>query len=115
MNKLYTSMLLVGLGNLFSWWVLNGQFLYKNKIWHNPWIMSLIATPVGVAFWWATKLSYEHFGYTWNIRLIGFGVGTLVFGVMSYIMLNEIPTLKTFICLLLALAIILIQVSNVIK
>ena len=62
----------------------------------------------------ASKLSYEHFGFTWNIRMIGFGLGTLVFGLMSYLFLKEIPTLKTAICLLLALSIILIQVTNVI-
>jgi len=33
---------------------------------------------------------------------------------MSYLLLKEIPTLKTFICILLAIAIILIQVTNVI-
>ena len=33
--------------------------------------------------------------------MIGFGVGTIVFGIMSWLMLDEIPTLKTFICILL--------------
>ena len=74
----------------------------------------LIIIPIGWLFFHSTKLSYEHFGFTWNIRMIGFGVGTLVFGVMSYLFLREIPTLKTAICLLLALSIILIQVTNVI-
>jgi multidrug transporter EmrE-like cation transporter len=46
--------------------------------------------------------------------MIGFGVGTIIFGIMSYLLLKEIPTLKTFICILLAIAIILIQVTNVI-
>ena len=46
--------------------------------------------------------------------MIGFGIGTIVFGLMSYYFLKEIPTLKTIICLLLALAIILIQFTNVV-
>jgi len=33
---------------------------------------------------------------------------------MSYGILKEVPTMKTFICILLAVAIILIQVTNVI-
>jgi len=33
---------------------------------------------------------------------------------MSYLTLKEVPTLKTFICILLAIAIILIQVTNVV-
>ena len=57
---------------------------------------------------------YEYYGFTWNIRLIGFGLGTLVFGVMSWSLLDEIPTLKTIICLMLAASIVLIQVTNVI-
>ena len=78
-------------------------------------LMSIVGIPVGYMFWWATKFSYEHFGFTWNIRMIGFGIGTIVFGLCSYLFLKEIPTLKTVICLLLALSIILIQVTNVIK
>jgi len=33
---------------------------------------------------------------------------------MSYAILKEIPTMKTFICILLAVAIILIQITNVV-
>ena len=46
--------------------------------------------------------------------MIGFGVGTLMFGILSWLLLDEIPTLKTFICILLAVAIILIQITNVV-
>ena len=35
-------------------------------------------------------------------------------GIMTYLFLREVPTMKTIISLLLALAIILIQVTNVI-
>ena len=48
------------------------------------------------------------------MRLIGFGLGTIVFGILSYLMLEELPTIKTFICILLAIAIILIQITNVV-
>ena len=46
------------------------------------------------------------------MRLGGFGISTIVFGVMAWMLIGEIPTIKTIISLLLALAIILIQVSN---
>ena len=42
-------------------------------------------------------------------------VGTLMFGILSWLLLEEIPTLKTIISLLLAISIILIQLTNVIK
>ena len=77
--------------------------------------MSIVGIPVGYMFFWATKFSYEHFGFVWNMRMIGFGVGTIVFGIMSWVMLDEIPTLKTFICILLAIASILIQVTNLVE
>ena len=66
-------------------------------------------------FWYATKFSYEHFGQFWNIRLMGFGAGTIVFGIITWALMNEAPTLKTIICIMLALCIVLIQVTNVIK
>ena len=65
-------------------------------------------------FWWSTKWSYEHFGAFWNMRLAGFGIGTIVFGIMAWSFIGEVPTIKTVVCLLLAVAIILIQVTNVI-
>ena len=46
------------------------------------------------------------------MRLAGFGMGTIIFGLLAWLLIGEIPTLKTIICILLALAIILIQVTN---
>ena len=46
------------------------------------------------------------------MRLAGFGIGTMVFGIMAWIFIGEIPTIKTMISILLAVAIILIQVTN---
>tara|TARA_Y100001937_G_scaffold73739_1_gene100313 strand:- start:79 stop:432 length:354 start_codon:yes stop_codon:yes gene_type:complete len=116
MNKLVISILLLLISNLAAWWQLQGQILFKgSKFWDNPYWMSIVGIPIGFLFWWATKLSYEHFGYTWNIRMMGFGVGTIVFGICSFFFLKEIPTLKTAICILLAIAIILIQVTNVVS
>ena len=115
MEKLYLSMVLLFFSNIAAWWQLNAQFIWKdNRFWNNPYLMAIFGLPIGFAFWHATRLSYEHFGFTWNIRMIGFGIGTLVFGICSYLFLREIPTMKTIICLLLALSIILIQVTNVI-
>ena len=86
-------------------------------VWNKPWLQSiwwmyftsLIIAPM---FFWSTKWSYEHFGAFWNMRLAGFGISTIIFGIMAWMLIGEIPTLKTIISLLLALAIILIQVSN---
>jgi len=102
--------------NIFVWIQMNGQFIKGAPAWLSSKILILgMGAPLGLGFWYATRWSYEHFGYTWNIRMMGFGVGTIVFGICSFFFLKEIPTLKTAICILLALAIILIQVTNVIE
>ena len=46
---------------------------------------------------------------------MGFGAGTIVFGIMTWSLMNEAPTLKTIICLMLAAAIVLIQITNVVE
>ena len=117
MTKLIMAMVILVISNVMAWWQLNAQFtesLRGHWFWSSANWMALFGIPIGWLFFHSTRLSYEHFGFTWNIRLIGFGIGTVIFGIMSYLFLREIPTLKTIICLLLALSIILIQVTNVI-
>ena len=115
MNKLFLAIIILIFGNILAWDQLNAQFRWtESAFWNNPYLMSIFGVPVGYAFFIATKLCFEHFGFTWNMRMIGFGVGTIIFGIMSYGILKEVPTLKTFICILLAVAIILIQVTNVV-
>ena len=116
MNKLFLAIIILIFGNILAWYQLNAQFKWtESAFWNNPYMMAIFGIPVGYAFFIATKLCYEYFGFTWNMRMIGFGVGTIVFGIMSWAILDEIPTLKTFICILLAIAIILIQVTNLVE
>ena len=114
MNKLEWALLFQVIASLFAFFQLQGHYVWTNlnflkSMW---WVYatSLIIAPL---FWYSTKWSYEHFGQYWNIRLMGFGMGTVVFGFMTWLLSNEIPTIKTFICILLAIAIILIQITNV--
>ena len=116
MSKIFIAIIILVVCNVLAWFQLNAHFKWtESPFWNNAYYMSIFGIPVGYAFFIATKLCYEHFGFTWNMRMIGFGVGTLVFGIMSWIMLEEIPTLKTFICIILAIAIILIQVTNLVE
>ena len=108
------------------WWAITAQVvasiiaffqLQGWVVWDKPWLKSMwwmYATSLIIAplFFYSTKWSYEHFGAFWNMRLAGFGIGTIVFGFMAWGLIGEMPTLKTIVCLLLALAIILIQVTN---
>jgi multidrug transporter EmrE-like cation transporter len=49
-------------------------------------------------------------GQIWPSRLIGFGIGVVVFTAMSYWLFKEPMTPKTFTCLCLGVVIILIQI-----
>ena len=93
---------------LQSWVVWPNKPFLKSMWW--IYAMSIIIAPL---FFYSTKWSYDHFGAFWKMRLAGFGIGTIVFGTMAWLFIGEIPTLKTFISILLAMAIILIQVTNV--
>ena len=113
MTKLMWAISAQIVGSIIAFFQLQG-WVVGNKPWVQSmwWIYgtSLIIAPL---FFWSTKWSYEHFGAFWNMRLAGFGVGTIVFGIMAWFFIGEIPTLKTIISLLLAAAIILIQVTNI--
>ena len=112
MSKLWWAIIAQLVGSIVAFFQLQGWV-----VWNKPWLQSiwwmyftsLIIAPM---FFWSTKWSYEHFGAFWNMRLAGFGISTIVFGIMAWAMIGEIPTIKTIISLLLALAIILIQVTN---
>ena len=113
MSKLMMSIIFQILGGMIAFFQLQAWVVWPDK----PFLKSLAwlyLTSLAIAplFFWSTKWSYEHFGAFWNMRLAGFGIGTIVFGLMAWMMVGEIPTIKTLICLLLGLAIILIQVSN---
>ena len=112
MTKLGWSIVAQIIGSIVAFFQLQGWV-----VWDKPWLKSMwwmYATSLIIAplFFYSTKWSYEHFGAFWNMRLAGFGIGTIVFGFMAWGLIGEMPTLKTIVCLLLALAIILIQVTN---
>ena len=112
MNKLWLSIIAQIFGSIIAFLQLQGWV-----VWNKPWLQSIwwmYATSLIIAplFFWSTKWSYEHFGAFWNMRLAGFGISTIVFGIMAWWLIGEIPTIKTIISLLLASAIILIQISN---
>jgi multidrug transporter EmrE-like cation transporter len=75
------------------------------------WALMLLGLPIS----WAFMKSVQNFivafnGETWPSRLAGFGIGVVVFSILSWLMFNEGLSLKTIVCLILALGIILVQV-----
>ena len=112
MSKLWWAVLAQLLGSVIAFFQLQGWVVWDKKWLQSIWWMYITSLVIAPMFFYSTKWSYEHFGAFWNMRLGGFGISTIVFGVMAWWLIGEIPTIKTVISLLLALAIILIQISN---
>ena len=102
MNKLHLAILANFIASILAFFQLQGHYVWKQPCLKSIWFI----------YWYSTKWSYEHFGAFWNMRLAGFGIGTLTFGLLTWFLIGEVPTLKTAITLLLAVSIILIQITN---
>lgn len=75
------------------------------------WALMLLGLPIS----WAFMKSVHNFilafdGQSWPSRLLGFGIGVIVFTILAWFLFKEGVTLKTLICLFLALGIILVQI-----
>ena len=89
---------------------LQGQMKYS-ILKNNTWFVVLLGLPISYLF----MISVKHFvaaydGQIWPSRLIGFGIGVVVFSLMSHWLFKEPFTLKTLICLGLGSLIDLIQI-----
>lgn len=76
-----------------------------------PFLLALGGIPISFLFMLSvTNFVQAYGGEIWPSRLIGFGIGVIVFTIMSYIMFNEPLTPKTLICLGLSISIIFVQI-----
>lgn len=109
MNKLNLTLLFSILGNIMAWFHMNAQFKWEwaKSIW---WII-LAGIPVSLLFYYGTRFSYEHFNEYWAVRPIGFGIATLTFGLLTALMLGELPNQRIIISLILACVILYINLS----
>ena len=89
---------------------LQGQLKYQ---WMKDytWVVVLMGIPISFMFMQSVKHFVLGFGgEIWPSRLIGFGIGVIVFTIMSELLFKEPFTTKTGICLFLGLLIILVQI-----
>ena len=103
MSKLWLAIIAQLIGSIIAFYQLQGWIIYEHKFLKSVWWVYFTSLFIAPLFFWSTRWSYEYFGAFWNMRLAGFGIGTIVFGVMAWMFIGEIPTLKTFICLYLGL------------
>ncbi len=107
--RLLIGMILGALAQMLTFLQLQGQYKYEwvksNFIW-----MSLLGIPISLLFMYSVRhLVAAYDGALWPSRLIGYGIGVIVFIAMSKLWFDEPVSLKTSICLILSIAIILIQ------
>jgi hypothetical protein len=111
MGKLLAGVGLFLFGQILIWYQTNGQFKWE---WcaKNPFGMALIfSIPISFAFIIATKYVVGYFdGQLWPGRFIGFATGIMSFAVLTSFYMNEGINAKTAISLVLATALVAIQI-----
>lgn len=97
------------LAQILTFIQLQGQFKFE---WakDNPIYMALLGFPLSLLYLASVKYMVAHFeGQLWPSRLLGFAIGAVVFTIMSWAWFREPLSIKTLICLGLALAIMGVQ------
>jgi len=99
------------LGQLITYWQLNGQFIWtwakKNPMW-----LSSLGIPISLIFIWATKYSVSGFdGAMWPQRFVGFATGMIVYAWGTSYYFDQHIDMKTAISLALCLILIIIQIA----
>ena len=107
--RIFYALLLATIAQIISFVQLQGQLVWKFPK-ENPYVMMLLGLPISLIFIKTTKIFNQHFDANWPGRLIGFGLGIIIFTIMSWLVFKEVPTSKTIDCLVLAFTIVLLQV-----
>jgi multidrug transporter EmrE-like cation transporter len=110
MNNLFFGVLYGLFGQIGSFLQLQGNVKYG---WYekHPYILLLVSIPISWLYIQSVKSLVLYFGgEIWQSRFIGFGIGIIVFSIMSSLLFKEPFTIKTLISILLAIIIILIQI-----
>jgi len=108
--KLFLGFLLFMLGQGLIWIQTNGQFIWPWFKKHPVLISIFTGSIISYIVIYATKLVVEHFdGLLWPGRFIGFASGMIVFALMTWFFLGEGVNFKTAISLVLAIALICVQ------
>ena len=111
MMKLVIAAVLFTVGQVLIWYQTNGQFKWKWFADHPFIIACIFAVPISYSFIIATKYVVSYFdGLLWPGRFIGFATGMIAFTILTSLYMNEGINAKTAISLVLATALVLIQI-----
>jgi Kef-type K+ transport system membrane component KefB len=111
MSKLFLGVLFFGIGQIIIWYQTNGQFKWKWFAEHPFLVACIFSVPISYAFIIASKLIVAYFdGTLWPGRFIGFATGMMSFAILTSIYMNEGINAKTAVSLILATALVAIQI-----
>lgn len=110
MQRILYGVLFGVIAQVITFLQLQGQMKY-DVLKNNTWFLILMGMPISFLFLMSVKNFILAFnGEIWPSRIIGFGIGVIIFTIMSEILFKEVMTLKTMTCLFLSMLIILIQI-----
>lgn len=108
-KSILTGILIFFVGQVLIWYQSNSQF-FNEWAKQNPLVLSLLGIPISYSFIIASRYVVEGFnGMLWPGRLIGFSSGMIIMSVLTYIHMGQGITLKTGVTLMLAFAIVGVQ------
>jgi len=109
MSKLAIAITMYLSGQVLIWFQTNGQFKWKWFADH-PHILAATGFLISYLFILGTKYAVEHFdGLLWPGRFLAFGLGIISYAILTSWLMGEGINLKTMTSLLLATAIICVQ------
>lgn len=75
-----------------------------------PWIVVLASIPLGWLYIQSVNSFIDGFGgQIWPSRLLGFGIGVIIFTILSIMLFKEPLNIKNSICLFLGFTIVFVQ------
>jgi len=108
-NKIFLGIIFGMLGQIGTFL----QLQVSHKLgWYRdyPWVVILASVPLGYLYIKSVNFFIDGFnGQIWPSRLIGFGVGVIVFTIMSIVLFKEPLNVKNGICLFLGFTIVFVQ------
>ena len=97
------------MGQILTFLQLQGNIKYG---WFKNYPIIVLIASIPISFCFLKSVQYlvaAYNGELWPSRLIGFGIGAIIFTIMSWTLFKEPFGLKTAVCMLLATSILLIQ------
>ena len=110
MNKLLLGFVYGFIAQVLTFLQLQGNIKWN---WYERYPIVILGMAIPISWLYIKSVEafvYQFNGDIWPSRLIGFGIGIIVFTLMSFFLFNEAINLKKFVCLILACGILGVQI-----